>query len=75
MPCSGLTEVPVVLLKAGLHPHQVGPDRADHFAAVLRHELEAFARINGRADIHDLSRSDLVTTCEDIAIHAGIEHA
>ncbi len=49
--------------------------RFANFAAVLRHELEAFARINGRADIHDLSRSDLVTTCEDIANHAGIEHA
>ncbi|NLF56384.1 MAG: glutamate synthase [Candidatus Hydrogenedens sp.] len=45
-----------------------------NFASVLRHELEAFARINGRADIHDLDRLDLVTTSDDLTRHAGIEH-
>ncbi len=46
-----------------------------NFASVLRHELEAFARINGRADIHDLDRSDLITTSSEISEHTGIDHA
>jgi len=41
----------------------------------MRHELETFARINGRCDIHALDRSDLVTISDDIARYADIEHA
>ena len=41
----------------------------------MRHELETFARINGRCDIHALDRSDLVTISDDIARYVDIEHA
>ncbi len=43
--------------------------------AAMRRELETFARISGRSDIHALDRSDLVTISDEIARHAGIEHA
>jgi methylamine---glutamate N-methyltransferase subunit C len=44
------------------------------FEATKR-ELETLARINGRADIHDLDVSDLVTLSNEISMNTDIEHA
>ena len=40
-----------------------------------RRELEVFARINGRADIHELDVSDLLTLSREVSEHTSIEHA
>jgi glutamate synthase domain-containing protein 2 len=44
------------------------------FEATKR-ELEVFARINGRSNVHDLDVTDLLTLDTEISMHTDIEHA
>ncbi len=37
-------------------------------------ELANWARVNGRADVHELDVSDLLTLDDDVARHAGVDH-
>ncbi len=49
-------------------------ERLANFFRVLTAELEDFARLTGRDDIHRLDLSDLRTTSPQIAKHTGIAH-
>ena len=42
--------------------------------SATREELKNLARINGRANIHDLDVSDLITISREISEHTNIEH-
>lgn len=46
-----------------------------NFYRATRDELETFARINGRADVHDLDLSDVFTISADVAQTTDIETA
>jgi glutamate synthase domain-containing protein 2/rubredoxin len=46
-----------------------------NFYEATKRELETFARINGRARVHDLDRSDLFTLSEEVARHTGLSFA
>lgn len=46
-----------------------------NFATAMQRELSDLARINGRADIHQLDRSDIFTIDANIAQFTDIEHA
>jgi glutamate synthase domain-containing protein 2/rubredoxin len=61
-------------LRERLDP-ELSAQRLVHFYHGTSEELITFARINGRASIHDLDRSDLVTLSHEVAQYAGIEHA
>lgn len=45
-----------------------------NFYTGTANELKAFARINGRDDIHRLAVSDLMTISNEVALHTDIEH-
>lgn len=60
-------------LRARLNVDQSAQRLVNCFSA-MRHELETFARINGRGDVHALDRSDLITISSEISQYAGIEH-
>jgi glutamate synthase domain-containing protein 2 len=49
-------------------------ERLANFLRAATVELEEFARLAGRQDIHQLDLSDLRTTNEDIAKYTGIAH-
>ena len=49
--------------------------RFTNFYAATRDELETLARVNGRADVHDLDLSDIFTINADVAAMTDIEHA
>lgn len=61
-------------LRERLDP-ELSAQRLVHFYHGTREELMTLARINGRANLHDLDRSDLVTLNYEVAQYAGIEHA
>jgi glutamate synthase domain-containing protein 2 len=50
-------------------------DRYVRFFEATRRELETFARINGRSDVHDLDVTDLVTLSNEVSENTDIEHA
>ena len=45
-----------------------------NFYSATREELKNLARINGRADVHGLDVSDLVTISREVSEHTDIEH-
>jgi len=45
-----------------------------NFYTGTANELKAFARTNGRDDIHRLAVSDLMTISNEVALHTDIEH-
>jgi glutamate synthase domain-containing protein 2/rubredoxin len=49
-------------------------ERLANFFRVLTAELQDFARLTGRDDVHRLDLSDLRTTSPEIATHTGIAH-
>ncbi|UCH82615.1 MAG: alpha-hydroxy-acid oxidizing protein [Candidatus Latescibacterota bacterium] len=49
-------------------------DRFVNFYTATKRELEIFARINGRANVHDLDITDLVTTSNEVSQNTDIEH-
>ena len=49
-------------------------ERYVRFYEATKRELEVFARINGRRDVHDLDLTDLVTLDRGLE-HTNIEHA
>ena len=49
--------------------------RLERFLRVSVNELQAFARLTGHDDIHDLSVADLCTTNSEISGHTRIRHA
>jgi glutamate synthase domain-containing protein 2 len=50
-------------------------ERFVNFYRATREELATLARINGRADVHDLDLSDVMTLSNEIAQNTDIEHA
>jgi glutamate synthase domain-containing protein 2 len=46
-----------------------------NFLRVSTEELQDFARLTGRASVHELSVRDLVTTSSEISSHTSIPHA
>ena len=46
-----------------------------NFYGATRDELETLARVNGRADVHDLDLSDIFTINSDVATMSDIDHA
>lgn len=48
--------------------------RLANFLRVTTAELQDFARLTGRADVHDLSVDDLCTTSSEISSHTSVEH-
>jgi len=61
-------------LRARLHiPASV--ERFVNFYSATREELETLARINGRADVHDLDLTDVFTISDDVARATDIAHA
>jgi len=50
-------------------------ERFVNYYQATRHELETFARINGRHDVHELDLSDLLTLSNEISHNTDIEHA
>ncbi len=50
-------------------------ERFLNFYEATARELRAFARSNGRANVHDLDRTDLVTLDHDVSKYTDIEHA
>jgi len=54
---------------------EVSAQRLANFYNATREEVANFARINGRADVHDLDMSDLVAISNEISQNTGIEHA
>jgi len=49
--------------------------RLASFLQVTTDELRHFARLTGRADVHQLDLTDLATTSTEISTHTGIAHA
>ena len=46
-----------------------------NFLLASTEELRTFTRLTGRADVHDMDPSDLLTTNTEIADHTHIQHA
>ena len=61
-------------LRKRLDPEQ-SAGRLERFFTATAEELKTLARINGRADVHDLDTSDLVTLSNEISQNTSIEHA
>jgi glutamate synthase domain-containing protein 2 len=49
-------------------------DRFVNFYTATKHELETFARINGRLNVHDLDMTDVVTINNEVSQNTDIEH-
>ena len=49
--------------------------RVANFLKVSNSELQMFARITGKASVHELGADDLITTNSDISTYTGIRHA
>ncbi len=54
---------------------ELSAKRLENFLRVSTRELEGFARLAGRADVHGLRIDDLCTTSSEIANHTEIQHA
>jgi len=50
-------------------------ERFVNFYKATKEELKDFARINGRANVHDLSLEDVFTIDNEISMNTDIEHA
>jgi glutamate synthase domain-containing protein 2/rubredoxin len=48
--------------------------RVANFLRVVKEELEDFARLTGKDNVHDLAPDDLCTTSSEISNHTDIEH-
>jgi len=48
--------------------------RLENFLRVTTHELQDFARLTGKSDVHSLSIQDLCTTSSEISNYTEIEH-
>lgn len=48
--------------------------RVGNFLKVSNDELKMFARVTGKASVHDLSYEELITTDENVAAYTGIRH-
>jgi glutamate synthase domain-containing protein 2 len=53
---------------------ELSAKRLENFLSVTTAELQAFARLSGHADVHQLSTADLRTTSSEIADHTTIAH-
>ena len=49
--------------------------RTANFLKVSNADLQMFARVTGKASVHELDRADLITTDSDISTYTGIKHA
>jgi glutamate synthase domain-containing protein 2 len=49
-------------------------DRFVNFYTATKQELEIFARINGRLNVHDLDMTDVVTISNEVSQNTDIEH-
>jgi methylamine---glutamate N-methyltransferase subunit C len=50
-------------------------ERFVNFYGATKREVECFARINGRGDVHDLDKTDLVSISNEVSQNTDIEHA
>jgi glutamate synthase domain-containing protein 2 len=48
--------------------------RLENYLKVVIHELQDFARLTGKGDVHDLGIGDLFTTNSEISNYSDIEH-
>jgi glutamate synthase domain-containing protein 2/rubredoxin len=53
---------------------ELSAKRLENFLRVTTAELQAFARLAGHDDVHELSTADLRTTSSEIALHTPIAH-
>ena len=49
--------------------------RTANFLKVSNADLQMFARVTGKASVHELDNADLITTDSDISTYTGIKHA
>ena len=49
--------------------------RVGNFLKVSTRDLQMFARVTGKASVHELGMGDLVTVSSDISTYTGIRHA
>lgn len=60
-------------LRSRFNP-DISARRLSNYLRVMTDELKDFARLTGKNDVHQLSRSDLFTTNSEISGYSNIEH-
>ncbi len=49
-------------------------ERFENICSLTKEELENFARINGRTDVHRLDLTDVLTLSNEVSMNTDIEH-